>query len=91
MTFSRVDRYVESSHGVVLKSGRPALGYLCVRGARHPRVARAGPPIVLELSPPLYNGTKISDRGTSERGPQQVARRLRRTRTISSHMEPLKS
>lgn len=49
---------------MVLKSGRPALGYLCVRGARHPRVARAGPPIVVELGSPLYDSTRAPDRGT---------------------------
>lgn len=38
---SRADR-AEPSLGVVLKPGGTAAGDLCARGARHPRVARAG-------------------------------------------------
>lgn len=52
MTFFRVEPRGSS------EVGRPALGYLCVRGARHPRVARAGPPIAVELGSPLYGGTR---------------------------------
>lgn len=43
----------EPSLGVVLKSGGTAPGDLCVRGARHPRVARAAVPIAIERDSPL--------------------------------------